>query len=330
VGLLAGPASRVIRRSLAVVAVTMVALAATFVVWPRRYEVDGVSMGPGLLPGDVVASSWAPCRDRWRRARRFDRWIVELPDGSTGIKRLVGLPGERVSLIAGDLAIDARPVLKGPRTLAAVGSLADEAHAVGGGSWSRPPTEVLDDAPFASGEVSRRLLAVRDVGFVAEVTVSPAAAAAGPIRARGRAGRFTVGWRLNAAGRFAIVLGRLDGHAVAAAWPLPPAAGGRPDRRCLPAAAPERWPVTRPWPGPGEEPTAPELALNVSAAAGTAVVIERVTIWRDLLYRAAADGTTTWRLGPDEFLLLGDFPSGSRDSRHFGPLPGRALRHRIP
>ena len=43
----------------------------------------------------------------------------------------------------------------------------------------------------------------------------------------------------------------------------------------------------------------------------------------------AADGTVTWRLGADEFLVLGDFPAGSIDGRHWGPLCRTTLRHRI-
>lgn len=333
----AGPVQRVSRRSLTVVAVLASVVVVILVALPRRYEVDGCSMGPGLLPGDVVASGWLPALDRWRGPRRFDRWIVTLPDRSTGLKRVAGLPGEVVSFVAGDLAIDGRTVLKGPRQLAAVGSVVEvvAGPAGDGRTWFRPAMVVRDDAPFATGEVSRQLLAVGDVGLAAVVAVSPAALGRGPVRARSRAGPLAVGWRLHAVGRFAVVVGRLDGHAVAAAWPLPPAADAPLDRRCLPAAAPARWPVARPWPvgteaGPDGEPVAPALAIDLAAVGDAAVVIERLAVWRDILYRAAADGTTAWRLGTDDVFLLGDFPSGSRDSRHFGPLATSALRHGVP
>jgi type IV secretory pathway protease TraF len=36
-----------------------------------------------------------------------------------------------------------------------------------------------------------------------------------------------------------------------------------------------------------------------------------------------------WRLGTGSFLVLGDFPTASRDSRHWGPLAREALRHRL-
>jgi type IV secretory pathway protease TraF len=60
----------------------------------------------------------------------------------------------------------------------------------------------------------------------------------------------------------------------------------------------------------------------------TDVMIERMAVWRDILHRPAADGVVEWRLGSHAFLLLGDFPSGSRDSRHWGPLGRDALCNR--
>ena len=89
-------------RSAAVIAAIICGLATlcglVTLVPPQRYEVDGLSMAPGLLPGDVVASGVFPALDRLRRRQRFDRWIVRAPDGSDTIKRLVGLPGERIGI----------------------------------------------------------------------------------------------------------------------------------------------------------------------------------------------------------------------------------------
>jgi hypothetical protein len=67
----------------------------------------------------------------------------------------------------------------------------------------------------------------------------------------------------------------------------------------------------------------------IPAGEDAAATIIGVTIWRDILHRAAADGTSAWKPGPASVFVLGDFPSGSRDSRQFGPLPVWALRHRI-
>lgn len=319
------------RRTALLVAVAAALAFGLFAV-PRRYVVDGVSMGPGLLPDDVVRSGWLPAFDHRRPPARFDRWIVTLPDGSTGLKRVVGLPGETISLAAGDLVVGDERILKGPRLLAEIGSQLGSAG-VGGGSWATEPTLVLDDAPFAPGEVSRLMLPVRDAGFAAQVTIG----GRGPVRVRATAGPLTVTWRLHAAGRYAVVAGRLDSHAVAAAWPL--AAGdsaAAPGRHCLPAAAPPAWDVARPWPvetDPAEAAVSPALALDVLGGGDSPAVIDQVATWRDVHLRPAADGVTTWSLAAAEVpqvFVLGDFPSGSRDSRHFGPLDRADLRHRLP
>ena len=81
---------------------------------PARYEVDGVSMAPGLLPGDVVTTGFLPATDRFRRPQRGERWLLTAPDGTRAIKRVVGLPGETVSIRDGDLAIGGRTVLATP------------------------------------------------------------------------------------------------------------------------------------------------------------------------------------------------------------------------
>ena len=319
------------RRILLVVAVAA-ALALGLGAAPRRYVVDGVSMGPGLLPGDVVATGWLPAMDRWRRPARFDRWIVTLPDGSTGLKRVVGLPGETIELLEGDLVVEGRTVLKGPRLLAEIGSGLGPAGQ-GDAAWSAAPAVVLDDAAFAPGEVSRLLLPVRDGGFAAEVVVSDAAIRAGEVRARATVGPLTVVWRLRAAGRYAVVAGRLDGQAVAVVWPIVAQdSKATLPRHCLPPAAPESWDIVRPWPTAttmaGAEPS-PALALAVTGSGEPPAVIERVGRWRDVLLRPAADGVADWSLATDEVFLLGDFPSGSRDCRHFGALDRPALRQRV-
>jgi type IV secretory pathway protease TraF len=315
------------RRRLTVILLAGIAVTVGLALAPRRYEVDGISMGPGLLPGDVVATGWLPERDRWRTPERFERWIVTLPDGSTGIKRLAGLPGETVSLAGGDLAIDGEVVLKSPAVLASIGSVVSGEAAPAQTAWSQEPELVLDRAPFATEMVNLRLLPVRDVGFAAIIDVADGQASR--LRARGTVGPLGITWRLGA-GRCCLVAGRLDEHAVAAAWPLPAGATiPADDRRCLPTGAPGRWSVARPWPaGDGDEAaTAMSLALLPEGEARRA--IEQVIVWRDACYRPAADGTSRWQLGSDAFFLLGDFPAGSRDSREFGPLPRSGLRHPI-
>ncbi len=315
---------------IAVAAVFGAGLVLALAAMPKRYEVAGISMAPGLLPGDVVTTRWLPFADRWQRPCRWDRWVARLPDGSTGVKRVVGLPGETVSIEEGDLTIDGELILKDPRTLAEVGSLVSPPiPAVASTSWSWPPTRVLDEAPFAADEPSRRLLPVRDVGLAAVVGVT----GTGGARAQGRCGPLTVTWRLRQAGRFAIVAGRLDGRAVAAAWRVPEAVVDPwPSRSCLPVNWPRQWTVAEAWPSGTDQPAmqSPALALDLaSSESGASADIEQVAVWRDVLYRPPATGTTTWQMEPDHAFLLGDFPPASRDSRHFGCLPTSALRHRL-
>ena len=88
----------------------------------RRHEVDGLSMAPALRPGDVVSSGWLPQADRLFSPRRFDRWLLTAPDGTPIIKRIIGLPGETVRLVNGNLVINEQPVLTPPHVLAEIAS----------------------------------------------------------------------------------------------------------------------------------------------------------------------------------------------------------------
>ena len=312
---------------------------------PRRYEIDGLSMAPGLLPDDVVESGWFPTFDRLRSPRRNERWILTTPDGAPAIKRVAGLPGEMVSISDGDLAVAGRTVLTPPQVLAELASAVPEAVIVADGDdgtdgrWQRTvaPIDVLDDASFAPEE-RRLLLPVRDVGLAAVISLHESPPQDAAVRVRIRVDGFVVPWRLKKGGRHAVVAGRLDGHLVGASWPIFDAAGRTADAgRAVPPDAPAAWDVSLPWPDGSSldaESRSPALALGLStngipmSRASAAAMIERVVVWRDTLHRPAADGEIEWRLGPDAFFVLGDFPSGSRDSRHWGPLGRGAFRHR--
>lgn len=321
------------RRRLIVGVAAAVTAAAAVVSLPVRYVLDGVSMAPGLVAGDVVRSGWLPAVDRWRRPRRFERWAIVAPDG-TAIKRVAGLPGERVTIRDGDLEIDGRTVLKGPRLLAEMGASvprgesSDPAGRRGDERWSAEPQEVLDDSGVELAR-SHVLLPVRDVGMAAVVRVKQLPPE-GFVRVRVQVGSRAVPWRLTSVGRHAVVAGRLDGHLVAAAWHLPAADAARgTDRSCLPPAAPAGWQVAESWPADaGDELISPRLAVSCDAVPDT-VAVERASMWRDVLCRPGANGTRVWSLGPDECFVLGDHPAASTDSRQWGPIPLVRLRHRI-
>ena len=182
------------------------------------------------------------------------------------------------------------------------------------------------------------LLPVRDVGLTAVIRLSQSPADNAAVRVLARVGGFVVPWRLKASGRYAVVAGRLDGHVVGAAWPIADADGRQEHARCcLPPLAPVAWDIARPWPGDipfDADDTPPSLGLSLTSAGspmscGDAdAMIEKMAVWRDILHRPAADGVVEWRLESNAFFVLGDFPSGSRDSRHWGPLSRRMLRSR--
>ncbi|RLT19966.1 MAG: hypothetical protein DWI27_01460 [Planctomycetota bacterium] len=284
---------------------------------PARYEVDGLSMAPDVMPGDVVITQPFPAADRARRPERFERWIVDSPADERALKRVVGLPGETLAIVNGDLLADGMAVLKSPRVLAEVGiELATITAGPSSGRFDLPPAEVLDDAPFAT-EVNRTLVTVNDLGIAAVVRTATGAA---EIRLTGGGRRVT--WRPTPHTRGCFVAGRLDGCFVATAWKLPlraVAAG----RACLPAAPPT-WAHEEAWPA-GDADSGSGWSAEID---DPAAIVERVWGWRDVHYRPA-DGVAEWRLGTGSFLVLGDFPTASRDSRHWGPLAREALRHRL-
>ena len=319
---------------------------------PQRYQVEGLSMAPGLRPGDVVATGAFSAMDRFRRARRFDRWILTAPDGTPAIKRVVGLPGEAVSIADGDLSIDGRRVLMPLRILAETASIVTEgtaglsvAQAELGrkeGPWQRAVslTVVHDDEACAPGE-RRTLLPVHDVGLAAVIRLREPPLADAPIRVLLRIGTCVVPWRVHAAGIFAVVAGRLDGHCVGAGWSITDQAiRSHASRSCLPPRPPAEWQVALPWPTAAAHPEeadneTTELALGITAAGeplsrdhGEAM-IQHLVMWRGMLHRPAADRVMEWQLGPDALFVLGDFPSASRDSRHWGPLERRSLQSRV-
>jgi hypothetical protein len=171
---------------------------------------------------------------------------------------------------------------------------------------------------------------VRDIGLAVVIDAPQASPVTAAIRVGGRAIR----WHLPA-GRFAVVAGRLDGHLVAAAWTL----AGSPVaaiRSALPPDPPAAWQIAEPWAeSSGGTELLPVLALSLADESGpldavaTNRCVESCLVWRDFLHRLPPDGTARWEVGPGEVFVVGDFPSGSRDSRHWGPLPTPTLQHRL-
>jgi len=306
-------------RTATVAAAVLGAAAATAVVGPRGAVVDGLSMAPDLLPGDVVTTGWLPLLDRLRRPRRFERWIVSAADGTAAIKRVAGLPGEAIAIQDGDLIIDGARGVKDPARLAEVALPVAGATDRESAAFRMPSGDVLDDVSFAA-EVNRPLEAVADVGFAALIR----SGSDGSRACVGLGGGRLV-WRLPPAAACRLIAGRLDGRLVAVAWQDRGPALGDDHRGPLPRRVPTAWQIERPWPQGRGGPAETGGTLEVDEGG----IIEQVDVWRDVHHRPHDGGPTAWRLGADAYLMLGDFPTASVDSRAWGPRPRHALRHRV-
>jgi type IV secretory pathway protease TraF len=313
------------KRFIALAAVVC-AIAGGWLARPARWEVEGLSMAPGLMPGDVAATDAFPIVDRWRRPRRFERWTLAAPDGALAIKRVWGLPGEEFEIVAGDLVIAGEAVVKPPRVLAEVALpvAATSRHETDGAVRLMLSDPVFDDVPFAPGE-RRVLVPVRDVGMAAVIDVGGAVRAATWVSIEARVADCTVRITLCRPGRHAVVVGRLDGAFVAAAWPAPTPIG---HRACLPSGGPARWMLERPWRGSGAV-TELEVRVGASASPTGGVTIEDVVAWRDIHHLPPASGTIQWSLVSADVFVLGDAPGASCDSRHWGSVELGRLQHRL-
>lgn len=93
--------------SAAVLAAVLALTGQTFVAlgWLQPVEVAGESMAPVLVDGQRVLVR------RWGAPRRWDVVVVRAPEDARRllIKRVVGLPGERVEFRGGDVLADGRP-----------------------------------------------------------------------------------------------------------------------------------------------------------------------------------------------------------------------------
>ena len=313
-------------KRLVALAVLFLCIAGGWLARPARWEVEGLSMAPGLMPGDVAASGLFPLLDRGRAPQRFERWTLAAPDGTVAVKRVWGLPGEELEIVAGDLVVAGEAVVKPPRMLAemALPVAATSRHEADRAVRLMLPDPVFDDVPFAPGE-RRVLVPVHDVGVAAVIDVGRGARVEAPASAEISVGSRVVRVAFRRAGRHAVVAGRLDGSFVAAAWPLTPSVC---PRSCLPSGGPAVWTIQSPW--NGHDPvTSLEVQVVASTSLTPGATIRDVTAWRDVHHRPPASATTRWRLGRDDWFVLGDHPGGSRDSRHWGPVCSDRFRARL-
>lgn len=330
-------------RAFAICSIALVACGVVGILMrPVGREVVGISMGPGLLPGDVIGSARLPLADRFRRPSRYERWIVRDPEGGEAVKRLIAGDGESLAIEEGDLVVDGRVLLKSPRELAEMASgvqlerseKADSDRAVsdtnGEQSWRFETDAVYDDAIFAPKE-KRWLLEVRDVGITGIVSLT----AGQRSRLCCRVGDHRIGWSVEGPGGVAFIAGRLDRHLVAVAWhatSASPIDGNLPDGDghvsaggpWFPADLPEWWSITESWHDGDMDP----LPLGIDLS-GNGASIAMAAVWRDGHHLPAQSGRSEWSIPRGEWFFLGDHPPASVDSRTWGPLGRERLLHRV-
>jgi signal peptidase I len=90
--------------------------AVTYATAVRVYFVPTKSMSPTLAPADRIIADTRPRIP----PKRGEIWVFNMPSGSIGVKRVVGLPGESVEVAGGRVLVDGQPLtepyLAGPIT----------------------------------------------------------------------------------------------------------------------------------------------------------------------------------------------------------------------
>lgn len=86
------------------VPIAALVLALSPLAWVHPLRIRGSSMEPTLSSGDLrwVLRAWTAARPN-----RGEVWEVDTPEGPA-VKRVVGLPGERVEIRDGDVWVDGR------------------------------------------------------------------------------------------------------------------------------------------------------------------------------------------------------------------------------
>ncbi len=332
------------RRWLAAAALAL-AVALGLLFTPVR--VDGDSMRPSLEDGDLLLT-----RPLWLGApERFDLVVFEDPDGRAAVKRVAGLPGEELQLLAGDLWADGRRVVREVRGVEdllplarARGAGADRVFRLSetgfvpeGGGWRLAGTGLagvrepwrLDDLLRAAGRRGE------DLGLAVRYRLEGPRAV---LELRLWEGSAAFRLLLGEEGRRAELSLLQDGEtAVLAVAPDgPPAPGGvlflaNVDQHLV-AALDGRLlfpPLEYPPVAARRFADRPEFRFEQVAVGGRGPLwIGAIRLGSDLSWPP----TGTWacreplHLAGDEYFLLGDDPAHSTDSRSYGPVPRERLR----
>lgn len=318
----------------------------------RPYRVVGRSMEPALVEGD-----WVLVRDG--APRDGDVVVFREPDsGVLAVKRVAGAPGESVQIVGSDLwsggAPRARPLGSVEELVPMLDSRGDELAAhldlqgagfqAAGGAWDlaeglaqaflrRPPL-----ADYAlRGEIVPGALPAADLGLELEYALGDASA---EVHVELRIGRASFRASLLEGGGRLRVERREPEQAVAVLDERllePPAVRGRlffaaVDRRLTVAVQGlvllDGLPFQPPAP-PIFADRPPDFGHFSHAGIGGRgpLRVSRIRLGRDVLLEPSGTygASEVFHLGPDEYFLLGDNPTHSRDSRHYGAVERSAI-----
>lgn len=298
--------------------------------------VQGDSMAPHFVQGQRISI------DPLSQPKRWDPVVLRSPDEPNRllVKRVIGLPGESVSLKQGDVWINNQLISKSleqqKRMLVLVAKESVPSSYAGSwknesgwqrltNSWHFQPDglikratlsydkEVTDDL-IANNQLSRKVNLVQDIALEFRVKLDQAANLQVVLRG--------ISIQLSGAGKLRIMSDKEIGKPSSK---LPVCSPfdfyfSVFDGRATIAVDGEQilcWAIQ------SADVDATQVAPILLIASAGEATIQELSVWRDVYYEDLnqLDGDT-WQMGPDEWFVLGDNPPVSEDSRNWDAPAG--------
>ena len=293
---------------------------------------ESISMAPTLIPGAEGGDALVLVDLTAHRRGSPERGEIVIfrppgPEAATYVKRVMGMPGERIAIRHGELVVNGtslvkeRPLLDRVRVPLAERGLAS---ADGGRVWTHP-VPVTNAFRYPDGTWSEDRGACLDLVCLLRVR-----RAAGP-------GSVSIVWSERAGGRCSVALND-HGHGAGVSILGREVAAGAdfklPEGRVVEIWTTNADGVFR------VEIDGRELAREALSRRGREASVEihleggsievlTAELARDLVYLPPSDDPAKdWVLADSEYFALGDNSAESRDSRHLGPIPAASLSGR--